>query len=147
MTKTASTLYSVQSLELAIDKSRQRLEEIEQALANDEKVAACRATLDASDKAHTQARTHIKDLELEIASLAEKIQEVDKLLYSGRILNPKELQDRQNELESLKRRQKTLEDQLLVSIDDADPKKGKLENAQIPHEHPIKTPHQEYTSL
>lgn len=130
MTKTASTLYSVQSLELVIDKTRQRIKEIEKALADDEKVSACRTKLEASDKAYTQLRTQIKDLELETASLAEKIKEVDKLLYSGRILNPKELQDRQNELDSLKRRQKTLEDQLLKAIEEADQKKVVFENAK-----------------
>lgn len=147
MTKTASTLYSVQSLELAIDKTRERLAEIEQALADDEKVAACRAEFDTSEKAHTQARTHIKDLELEIASLAEKIKEVDKLLYSGRIGNPKELQDRQNELESLKRRQKTLEDQLLIAIEDADQKKIKLENAQAALENALEEQKRENADL
>jgi predicted nucleic acid-binding Zn-ribbon protein len=147
MTRTASTLYSVQSLELAIDNTRQRLEEIEQALANDEKVAACRAKLDTSEKAHTQIRSQIKDLELELASLIEKIKEVDTLLYSGRILNPKELQDRQNELESLKRRQQSLEEQLLTDTNDADKKKTAYENAQVALDSAVETRDRENADL
>jgi hypothetical protein len=54
----------------------------------------------------------MQNLQLELDGLKEKIAEVDTLLYSGKIKNPKELQEHQSELEELKRRQTNLEAQL-----------------------------------
>ena len=47
---------------------------------------------------------------LEIKSVAEKIKSTDADLYSGRITNPKALQELQSEIDSLKRQQSQLED-------------------------------------
>lgn len=127
MKNTPSTLYAIQSYEIAIDKARERLQEIEAALAHDEQVATSQAAFDDSEQTLHQLRTQVKDLELENASLQEKIEAVDKLLYSGKITNPKELQERQSELESLRRRQVILEERLQETISAA-------EDQQIAHE-------------
>ncbi len=118
MKHTPSTLYTIQTYELAIDKARERLQEIEAALAHDENVARCQAAFDDSAQLLQQLRAQVKDLELELSSLKQKIEEVNHLLYSGRITNPKELQERQSELESLQRRQAVLEDRLAATRDD-----------------------------
>ncbi len=103
------TLYIIQTHELAVDHARSRVKEIEQALAFDERVAACEATLGDCEEAIQQTSAQAKDLELEITGLKQKIAEVDKLLYSGQLGTPKEMQERQDELESLRRREVTLE--------------------------------------
>jgi predicted nucleic acid-binding Zn-ribbon protein len=107
-----STLYKVQTLEIAIDRSRERLDEIEDALANDERVVAAKKALEESQTALNQTEGEVRNLEMEIAGLAEKIEEVDTLLYSGKIKNPKELQERQQEVESLRRRREFLQERL-----------------------------------
>ncbi|NDJ86030.1 MAG: hypothetical protein GYB66_09105 [Chloroflexi bacterium] len=108
MTHLPSTLYTIQTLELAIDKARARLEEIEAALAYNERVATCQDLLQAEKQSLQETRTRLSDLELEAASLSQKIDELDKVLYSGKIADPKELQERQIELEELRRRQQLL---------------------------------------
>ncbi|MCB9438054.1 MAG: hypothetical protein H6673_13840 [Anaerolineales bacterium] len=107
-----STLYAIQSLELAVDEARQRLHDIEAALSNDAVITATRQTLSTTEAALHEASAHTKNLELELSSLIQKIQEVDTLVYSGKIKNPKELQERNDEVASLRRRQTTLEEQL-----------------------------------
>lgn len=107
-----STLYAIQNLELAVDEARQRLQDIDAALSNDAVIAAAHQTLNTAETALHETSAHTKNLELELSSLIQKIQEVDTLVYSGKIKNPKELQERNDEVASLRRRQTNLEEQL-----------------------------------
>src|SRR5574337_1177363 len=97
-------LYQLQVFESSLDTAKARVEEIETALKSDAEVLRCRHEYEACQERvrHTQAA--VTDLELEIAALEAKHQEGEKLLYSGAIKNPKELQDLENEVSSLKRR-------------------------------------------
>lgn len=106
-------LYTIQSFELAIDQARSRLESIDELLANDAQVAAAQAAHDTSLDTLQKLNAQVKNLELELAGLVQKISDVDTLLYSGQLQNPKELQERQSEFDSLKRRQQNLEIELL----------------------------------
>jgi predicted nucleic acid-binding Zn-ribbon protein len=113
MSSLPATLYALQKLELSVDKARARITEIDAALENDEVVVARKAKLETVQSDLHQTQADMKDIELEIQGLNQKIQEVTDLLYSGKIKNPKELTERQDEVESLKRRVKTLEARLL----------------------------------
>lgn len=115
-----SALYTVQKFEIAVDEARARIEIIEEQLANDEIVGARRDALETVNKKHNQLQATIKDLELEISSLTDKIEEVNELLYSGKLKNPKELSERQDELASLQRRHKTLESRLMAALTEAE---------------------------
>lgn len=125
-----SALYTVQKLEIAVDKARARIETIEEQLANDEAVVARRNTLDKIIKDYNQTQSTITDLELEISSLTHKIKEVNELLYSGKLKNPKELTDRQEEVESLQRRHKTLENRLMAVLTEAEDRNKQREVAE-----------------
>lgn len=104
-----STLYALQTLEIDVDNSRARLEAIEKLLASNEQVQNAEAALQASELHLQQSHAHLKNLELEISGLRQKINEVEELLYSGQLKNPRELQERQAESEALKKRLTTLE--------------------------------------
>ena len=60
-------------------------------------------------------------IEDEIASLAERAKEHDKLLYGGSIGNPRELQALQDEIGALKRRISHLEDQEIELMEQVEP--------------------------
>ena len=62
-----------------------------------------------------------KRLEDELASVEEKIAEVDRQLYSGTVTSPRELQALQADVESLKRHRSGLEDHLLEAMAEAEP--------------------------
>jgi predicted nucleic acid-binding Zn-ribbon protein len=112
----ASLLYRLQTLDLGIAQRRARLQEIEIVLGQDEAVRGARQRFEAADSALKPWQTRVRDLDLEIKSLAQKIQQTDRNLYSGKITNPKELQDMQEDIASLKRRQSQLEDELLEAM-------------------------------
>jgi predicted nucleic acid-binding Zn-ribbon protein len=106
-------LYHIQQLELQIDEAKNRVDAITDALENDEVLQEKRAALQSSEAMLHQAQGRVTDLELDIQGIETRIQEGDELLYSGKIKNPKELQERQDEIESLKRRRATRQDELV----------------------------------
>lgn len=56
-----------------------------------------------------------------MASVEQKIAEVDRQLYSGTVTSPRELQALQADVESLKRHRSSLEDHLLEAMAEAEP--------------------------
>lgn len=124
-----TTLYTLQQHELAVDQARARLDKIEQILANDEQVKHLQSVFEKQQATLHDAQKTVKDLELEIASLTQKIADVDELLYSGELKNPKELTERQDELASLKRRLEIKEEDLILAIKNVDENTVALEHA------------------
>jgi uncharacterized protein len=112
MSDALNTLFKVQTYELQIDETRQRLDEIEAALAHDEELQQAQQAFEIAQATVQQHRAEVNNLELELSTLREKIETVNQMLYDGSIKNPKELQERQQEVESLSRRQEMLEYEL-----------------------------------
>jgi hypothetical protein len=108
-------LYRLQLLESSLDDAKARLDEIDATLHNNEAIRDAQKTLKARASDHQRAHATVTDLELEIETLNNKQTEVNEMLYSGKLTNPKELQERQDELESLKRRQIKLESELVAA--------------------------------
>ncbi|MEZ4667346.1 MAG: hypothetical protein R3E39_05420 [Anaerolineae bacterium] len=110
------TLYRLQEIEIGIQARHKRLEEIASSLANNELVQQAQQQVANVKQVLSPLQTRSKNLELEIKSNATKIKETDEALYSGRVRNPKELQDMQHEIELLKKRNLELEDLLLETM-------------------------------
>jgi predicted nucleic acid-binding Zn-ribbon protein len=106
-------LYQLQALDSEIDKTRQELAEIAGQLGESQALKETRAQVEAADKRLRQGRTTMQDLDLEVKSLATKIDTEEKRLYSGRALSAKEAANLQEEVASLKRRQADREERLL----------------------------------
>ena len=109
----AALLYGLQKIDLQMARLRSRMKEIDIALNSDEEVAQAAQRLDSAGEALKPWQARARDLEMEIKSIASKIQETDGELYGGKVKNPKALQELQEELDALKRRQSQLEDTLL----------------------------------
>lgn len=112
----AEELYRLQEIELSTLRIRKRLQEIAAALANEETVRAAQAQVDHARRILTPLHTHALDLDLEIKSNIEKTRAADERLYSGTVRNPKELQDLQQEIESLRKWRGELETQSLETM-------------------------------
>jgi len=76
------------------------------------------------------ARTQ-KRLEDEIATVEGKAAHVEKQLYDGSMTSPKEAQALQADLESLKRRQSSLEDDVLELMEQIEPLDEQLSEASV----------------
>jgi len=112
----AQLLYRLQTIDLEISSKRRRLEEVEAGLKESEELRQARRTLQQAEDELNRWRTTLRDLELDTKSLAAKISGVEAILYSGRVTNPKELANLQNEISYLKRRKSELEDKQLEAM-------------------------------
>lgn len=116
-------LLSLQDIDLELDKELARLSEIEEALGESEELTQARATVEEKSGVVRGLRTEQKDLELSVDEVRTKAAEIEKKLYSGSVKNPKELQDLDADLKSLREETKRREEKLLamlVQVDEAE---------------------------
>jgi predicted nucleic acid-binding Zn-ribbon protein len=112
----AATLLQLQGIDLELDANRARLRAIETALGDDPAVRQAQHELVDSQTQLHAARVAAHGLEFDSQNLGEKIAEVDGRMYSGAVTNPKELQDLQNEVASLRRRREALEEKQFEAL-------------------------------
>ncbi len=106
----------LQGIDLEMDAKRARLRAIETALGDDPTAQKAQRDLVAAQTQLHTARVAIQNLEFDGQNLAEKIAEVDGRMYSGAVTNPKELQDLQHEVTSLRRRREALEEKQFEAL-------------------------------
>lgn len=112
----AATLLHLQSLDLELDASRARLQDIRAALADDPALrAAQQGVVQAGAQLHA-ARVAVQSLEYEALSLNEKIGEINERMYGGGVTHPKRLQELQQDMDSLKRRRGALEEKQFEAL-------------------------------
>ncbi|MCG2783664.1 MAG: C4-type zinc ribbon domain-containing protein [Anaerolineae bacterium] len=109
-------LYRLQQVDSRIDQANTRLEAIRAVLENDSAILAARVILESAEKNLHEAEKALRASEAASESQRIKLEQVGASLYGGKIQNPKELQDLQNDLASLKRHLATLEDTQLEAM-------------------------------
>lgn len=116
-------LYNLQQIDTKLDKTHARLKEIEIALSEDAVLINAQQEATTAEGNYQTAQKELKRAEDEVQSQQQKIKNNQKTLYSGRVKNPKELEDLQNEAEALKRYLSVLEDRQLekmIAFEEAD---------------------------
>jgi predicted nucleic acid-binding Zn-ribbon protein len=122
-------LLALQDLDLRIHQLRHRranlpeLAAIEANAAEQAALVAARAEVAAAHKELVR-RQHL--LEDEIAQVTGRAAAHEANLYSGSVTNPRELQAMQDDIDSLHRRQRTLEDQDLEIMEELEPLAAQL---------------------
>lgn len=112
----AEALYHLQEIDLSLLQRQKRLSEIATTLSDNQILLDAQNQVTAAEQKLTPLQRKARQLEQEIQSNNQKIKLTDEQLYSGRVRNPKELQDMQNEIQSLKKRNTELEDILLETM-------------------------------
>lgn len=116
-------LFRLQQIDTRIDKIQSRLEEIELTLNDNEAVRRAEVKTARALKSLEDTRKTLKHAEQEVQAQRVKIEQNQAALYGGKVRNPKELQDLQNEAEALKRYLNVLEDRQLeamLQVDEAE---------------------------
>ena len=111
-----ASLYHLQSLDSQIDSIRARLGEIDHLLAQNEAVRAAQAALDTAQGSQREWRMRLTGLEAEREKLRMEAEATETRLYSGKVLNPRELTDLQDKLAELNTRHAALEEPLLEAM-------------------------------
>lgn len=130
MESQAVLLYRLQTIDLDIARRRARLKAIETLLSGDETVAQAAQAYESAERALKPWQNRARDLDLEIKAVVSKAQSADADLYSGRITSPKALQEIQDEIAALKRRQSALEDELLEAMLEVEDHQAQVAQAQ-----------------
>lgn len=123
-------LYRLQQVDRKIDRSRTQLDTIHQTLENDIELRQTLGRVEAAQTNHFQASLHLKNAAAEAETQKIKIEQAESSLYGGRVQNPKELQDLQKEIISLKKHLTTLEERELEAMVIAETTENDLQNAK-----------------
>lgn len=115
-------LFRLQQIDNELSKGRARIEEIELALADDSRENFSQEQLDLARNERDSANKALRFAEQNVQAQRLKIEQSEATLYSGKVVNPKELQDLQMEVESLRRYLSTLEDRQLEAMLEFDDK-------------------------
>jgi predicted nucleic acid-binding Zn-ribbon protein len=109
-------LFRLQQIDRQIDQTQERLDAIQKILENDTEMRAVISHLEAADKTCGQAENQLKEAEAQAKAQQIKIEQAESSLYGGSVHNPKELQDLQNDVASLKKHLVTLEEHQLEAM-------------------------------
>ncbi|HEX2980538.1 MAG TPA: C4-type zinc ribbon domain-containing protein [Anaerolineaceae bacterium] len=116
-------LSRLQKIDTQLDHIATRLAEIDRQLAENAAVRAAEAQVEAANRALESARRNLRSAEEAVQAQRVKIELNEKSLYGGKVRNPKELQDLQNESAALKRHLSILEDQqleMMLALEDTE---------------------------
>ncbi len=122
MTNAGKTLYELQQIDLTLRKNKQRLQAIAGELANHAPVKRAQKAVSTAETKLKPLQSDMRDLELQVQSTEQKRKGSEQRLYSGSVSNPKELQDIEQNIASLKRWQSELEDrqlELMMAVESA----------------------------
>ena len=122
-------LHRLQQVDSQMDQIRARLKTIRETLENDRELRAAKETLSAAENLHKQASTALKQSESDVEKQRIKIDQTEANLYGGSVHNPKELQELQMEVVSLKKHLDTLEERQLEAMVYAEEIEKKLQSA------------------
>jgi predicted nucleic acid-binding Zn-ribbon protein len=126
----AEKLYQLQALDWQLEADQKRTQEIEADLGETETLLQARSNLQATQAECRRWATQTRDLELDLGSVNNEIKSTEGRLYSGRVTNPKELNDLQQKAAALKRHRQTLEDELLETMVQGEEAQDELESRQ-----------------
>lgn len=123
-------LFRLQKLDTEIDRTRARLDEIDKALSDDERIKR-------ANKKHEKAQQEAKNIRIKLNQIEDKVEAqrikrkaTQDALFGGKIKNPKELQDLEMESEALKRYISQLEDEQLEAMIESETAEENLNTAQ-----------------
>jgi predicted nucleic acid-binding Zn-ribbon protein len=109
-------LARLQKVDLQIDHLNARLKEIDLLLKENTVVREAEKAVQNAEMDAANCRRLLKSAEDAVEAQRIKIETIEASLYGGKIRNPKELQDLQNDVASLKRHLSTLEDEQLNAM-------------------------------
>jgi hypothetical protein len=119
-------LYELQQVENEFQKKQKIVEQIDQQLSENQALLEAEAKLATRKEQLAEAKRKQKIAEWELEDLQEKVNSLNKKLYSATIKNPKELLNLEHELESLKRELRKKEDILLDMMGEVETMQGEV---------------------
>jgi predicted nucleic acid-binding Zn-ribbon protein len=112
----AFKLFRLQQIDSHLDQALTRLDDIEKALSFDDALSQAKQYHSQQQNELSRKQQQLKLAEQKVATQQVKIEQNESTLYGGKVTNPKELQDIQNEVLSLKKYLAIYESDLLDAM-------------------------------
>lgn len=125
------SLYRLQLIDSQIDHVQAQLQTLQKQLEDDLTIRQASEQAQIAEKNHLTSGQILRQAEAAVQAQRIKIEQTEASLYGGNVHNPKELQDLQNDVMSLKRHLDTLEDALLESMLAQEEAEKSNESAQV----------------
>lgn len=119
----SSNLFRLQQIDTQLDITRNRVEEIDRLIAQDSELKQAQQDLEKANNDLSEEEKKLHAIEGTVKAQKIKIEQTEAKLYGGKIHNPKELQDLQNESQALNRYLVILEERQLeamISLEDTE---------------------------
>ena len=116
----ASVLLSLQQLDDRLTTLNSEIGAVEASLRGDPELDRLRAAESGAHDRHRTVGAEARLAELEAASLQSRTRELDRRLYGGTVRNPAELMEMQRELDAMRIKLSTAEDEALERMEQAD---------------------------
>lgn len=129
----SSSLFRLQKIDTDLDLVSNRASQIEHDLNDDHEMQESRARLNEAQVEQQKSQRKLKSIEEEVKALQIKLSLADNALYAGKIKNPKELQDLEHEIASLKKRISAKEDEQLDAMGLLEEADHRAQNCQMAH--------------
>lgn len=116
-------LYQLQKLDSQVRQATHRMAEINLLLTQNELLLEAQKHLDDASEAQKNVRGKLREIEISAHNKRIKMEQSEAALYGGMVKNPKELQDLQTEIASLKKTIDQIEDtqlELMVAAEESD---------------------------
>ncbi|HPH95523.1 MAG TPA: C4-type zinc ribbon domain-containing protein [Anaerolineaceae bacterium] len=110
-------LYRLQKMDTRRAQISLRLAEISRILSTDPVLAAAQQRHAKAEQTQKTAHSNLRSAENAVQAMQIKLEQNQSTLYGGRVQNPKELNDLQNEQASLKKHLSMLEDEQLAAME------------------------------
>ena len=123
-------LYRLQQVDRQIDSARAKLGSVRKTLENDTELQEALNRVIKTQTENHHAQNSMKNSEAEVDAQKIKIEQAESSLYGGRVQNPKELQDLQKDVASLKKYLIALEERQLETMLTAESAENVLQDAK-----------------
>jgi len=124
-------LYRLQQVDSQIDQIQARQKWIQDTLQNDVSLRTASQAFAAAGSKFNDTSRLLKQSEAEVEKQRTKIEQTEASLYGGSVRNPKELQDLQKDIVSLKKYLETLEERELEAMLTAETVEKELEASKM----------------
>ena len=116
MAKPAQILYRLQLRDFELAEHMSKLREAEALLGESSELRAARLAFRKATEDCETCRAQMREVEIHVETVNDRIAATGDRLYSGQVSNPKELTGLQMDLENSKRARAQLEEQLLTAM-------------------------------
>ncbi len=123
-------LYRLQQVDSRIDEIQARQKRIQDTLQNDLSLRNATQAFNSAEARFRETARSLKQAEAEVEKQRLKLEQTNSTLYGGGVRNPKELQDLEKDIVSLKKHLETLEERQLEAMLTAETAEQDLQTAR-----------------